>query len=295
MIEASQTLERPIGDALKACSSHVKQTGSGQWAFQLSNGAPLQVAAQVADGWLELDAPVSTGKKCASIKPTQLWNLVRWNTGLPGCAKFAVMPGRRSAHLRAEIPLGDDVPLTERIGQTCRGYTKALGRFHGSGDSSQDGRGGLCDRQDKAPQEDVKALCKAAGWEFSERRSGLSVELDVPGGFYQATLDQRTSGGIGVSVEIVTVESPAKETCRSLGLLLLRACGIVKMARAAVHDGDKRTAVRFEVILGGCPVAAEINHALSALSVACRLCGQEARALQDEAVAREYWTACGWS
>jgi hypothetical protein len=38
------------------------------------------------------------------------------------------------------------------------------------------------------------------------------------------------------------------------------------------------------------PHASELAHALSALSVACSLCGREARAVQDEIIAREYLT-----
>jgi hypothetical protein len=64
---------------------------------------------------------------------------------------------------------------------------------------------------------------------------------------------------------------------------------MVRLARATAEERAGRTAVRFEVVFVSPPCAAEMAHALSALSVACRLCGREAKVLQqDEGAAEEY-------
>jgi hypothetical protein len=57
------------------------------------------------------------------------------------------------------------------------------------------------------------------------------------------------------------------------------------MARAAVDGGE----VRFEVVFGSPPAAAELGHAFAALSVACRIAAREAAVLWSDArIARAY-------
>ena len=58
---------------------------------------------------------------------------------------------------------------------------------------------------------------------------------------------------------------------------------------------DEATVGRFEVIFESPPTPGVLRHALSALSVACRLCGREAKALEAEGLAREYLSVRGWS
>jgi hypothetical protein len=52
---------------------------------------------------------------------------------------------------------------------------------------------------------------------------------------------------------------------------------------------------RIEVVLAWCPTIAQLIHALSALSVACRHCCSEIEALLEETVAVEFLKARGWS
>jgi hypothetical protein len=72
-------------------------------------------------------------------------------------------------------------------------------------------------------------------------------------------------------------------------LLLLWASRAVRMARAtATTTDDGTTQYCWEVLLGSAPTSRELDHALTALSVACRMSLREAQALQDKEIARVY-------
>lgn len=302
-----------IADSLKKYSPSVEQIGHGQWEFALSNGAALQVTAQMDEEWLLLKVPLNNSKKHgptasrdfwellqgmlmeASLwKHGRVWELLQWNADLTGGGKFALLPEEQSINLRAEIPLGEDVDLAGRIHQACTGFKTALERLRGG--KTKDYQAGphpaifAADPVQSAGP-DLSRLCHEAAWPFTERSAGkLVVDLDVPDGFYQAIIQERMSQ-VHVSVELAACESLSlSQLCRqALGALLLIACGMVRLARATAEEREGRTAVRFEVVFVSPPCAAEMAHALSALSVACRLCGREAKVLQqDEGAAEEY-------
>src|SRR5439155_10563598 len=142
---------------------------------------------------------------------------------------------------------------------------------------------------------DLRELCGLTGWGFVEREPGrLAVDLDVPGMFWQAIVEARGEVGLSAAVPVldptVADAEPPDPVCRqALGLLLLRACGVVRMARAAAKTQDGATHARFEVVFGSQPCVAELTHAFAALSVACRVVSREAAVLwTDEVVARAY-------
>ena len=100
--------------------------------------------------------------------------------------------------------------------------------------------------------------------------------------------------GVLVSVEVTRCETFSQPSRQALGVLLLTACGLVRFARAAVEEKGGQALARFEVRFSTAPSALELTHALAALSVACRLCAQEAKALQDEEIAGKYLAIRGW-
>jgi len=143
----------------------------------------------------------------------------------------------------------------------------------------------------------LRELCAEAGWECTERRGGgLLVNLEVPGSFHQAMLERTARGQVVLATQLAACDGTTPRLCRhALGLLLLRACAVIRMARAAAHISGAEAAPRFEVVFDSAPCASELRHALCALSAACRLCGQEAEVLQaDERVAREYVAMWAW-
>lgn len=324
MADTVQGREITITDSLKKCSPSVEQIAPEHWKFALSNGASLHVTARMEEEWLLLDAPLpNSGKygltfskgvwelfqgtllevslrnsgKRGLTTPRSVWELLQGNAQVPGGGKFVILPDEQSAHLCAEILLDDEVDLAGRIHQACAGFKTALERLRG---------GKMKDYQaDPHPVIfaadpgqsmgcDLLRLCHEAGWPFAERSAErLVVDLEVPDGFYQAILEKRMSR-VHVWVELIACESLPQQCRQALGILLLTACRIV-MVRATAEEREDRTTARFEVVFASPPCAAELAHALSALSVACRFFGREAKVLQqDEVVASEYLALQGW-
>src|SRR5262249_11169728 len=268
---------------------------SGRWKFGLDfGGGTLQATAQLDEDWLLLAAPLRDLRKEES--PAQrVEELLRLNAGLLGGAKFTLDAGRPVARLAAEIPLGEDIDLASRILLACVGFERAAARFYrveaeDQASSNPEDAAGVRPTDTSC---DLARLCREAGWAFTERAAGVAVTLDVPHGFYQALL-RGGAEGVSAAVELTAHETIPSPCRQALGVFLLGASGAFRFARAAVGDGGG-LAARLEVVLDGSPTATELAHALSALSVACRLCAREVRALEDEGVAREFLAVRGWS
>jgi hypothetical protein len=143
---------------------------------------------------------------------------------------------------------------------------------------------------------DLRGLCEETGWKFTQRAAGkLAVDLETRSGFYQALVEERGNGAVSAIVDFAAGTSFGEESKRAIGALLLRASGVVRMARAVVkEEGEGESAAAgFEALFQTRPSAAELCHALSALAVACGLCGQATLAMQDEFVAENYLAAQG--
>ena len=263
----------------------------------------LRATAHITDNWFLLDAAIPTNGKQPALLAKDLWNLLKQNAEIRGVAKLALSPFDQSLHLGAEIPWDGKALPTEEIRLACEGCEAAWVRFHTAKGhnhtASAVGRlsNGEADGENSNGEPaDWQRLCGEAGWELIERPSGrLSAELDVPGGSYQADLERREDGARGLSVQIAVFEALSPLSKASVGLLLLNACGYVRMARAMAKESDQRTAAGFEVVIGSEPTAQQVGWALSALSVACRMCHREVKALRDEAVSQEHLSVRGWS
>lgn len=68
------------------------------------------------------------------------------------------------------------------------------------------------------------------------------------------------------------IAAPCQE---ALALLLLRTCGVVRMARAVLENLGAGMVARFEVLFSDTPCGPDLSHAFSALSVGCRIAGRE--------------------
>ena len=274
--------ETAITMALAKSAGAVEAVAPGRWAFTLSNGTDLAASAWIDDGWLLLDAALGVGSPPAP----RLWQFLQWNAALGGGARFALHPRQPGLRVRAEVPLDEEVDLGGRVHEAYTGLKAAMRTMeYGPGDGS--GVPG------DAVRGDLSDLCRQTGWDFSEREPGrLAVDLDVPGAFQQAIVEAYRDRGVAVAVPLLDpagAEPPAQVCRQALGLLLLRVCGIVRMARAAAETRAGVTQARFEVVFGTSPCVAELTHAFAALSVACRLAAREAAVLwDDETVARAY-------
>ena len=278
-----------IATALIQSATTVKPTGHQRWTLELTNGSPHLAAVWLEGDWLLLDLPLP---KMASPSDEQLWRMLALNADIAGAAKFALDAGGAGA-LRAEIPLADDCDGRVRIPSACESVKSALDAL---GASSGRGRGskavaavGQADGE-QASDESLADLCSQSGWVPEDGPSGsIAVKLDIRQRVYYAMLTARGDGGVDLQVHVASAEG-LSDRCRSaMAAMLLRACGVIRMARAsACSKKSRREAVAFEVCLPGRVTCAELGEALSSLSVACETCGNEIRALRNEEIAQAY-------
>lgn len=298
-----------VFEALRKCAPTTERIDVDRWAFTLANGRVLGVSAQAVEGWLALDAALED-----HLGRSEFWSLLELNGRLDGPAKFALGPAASAPQLRAEVPLDEEVDLVARLHEACDGFKTALEALKAQPDRGDeaDGHLGATRWPEDAAAEphalislvpgdvdagsvDLAALCSEAGWPATLRSSGTAfVDLEVPGGFYQALLNHGVSGALRVSVRVASGERNSGERGLALAGFLLIASGCVRLARPAVRRQQHETAAFFEVCFASAPSAVELAHAYSALSVACRLCGREAKAFEDERVARAFLAARGF-
>jgi hypothetical protein len=270
-------LRRVAGECL-ARAARLEKQGEESWRVSLHRGGILR--AQLDEGWLVLAAD------CAELPAGDPAVLLRRNAELGGGVKFAYAAappvlGAEGLQLRAEVPLsGGEEHVKRRVGDALAGFAEALDSQTSGVAPSAEAVGG------EAPI-DLASLLAEAGWPFDQRPDGtMVVDLAVPDGFFQAEIESRR-GRTRLAASISSVANTPDTCRRALSALLLRAAGAVRMARPALPAGEGPP--RIEVVLAGALTATEIDHALAALAVACRLCGREAALLQDdEAISARY-------
>jgi hypothetical protein len=268
-----------IDDALRSCAEEVEQTQAGRWRVTIGNGFPIDLDARDDDGWLMFSRPA--GRASAAW-----FRVLCLNSGLDLASRVGLEPLTSSLHLLSEVPAGDDVNLPARIREACTGLGRALARLGGVERVHDDTTPAAAVM--KTQMSEIADLCRESGWRAVERRDGaLSVELDVAGACHQA-IGRTDDGAVGVSVEIARWERATPAARDALAILLLSACRAHRFVRASASETGEAIAARFEVRFGGRPHATELDEALRAMSVACRLYAREADVLQDESIATDF-------
>jgi hypothetical protein len=289
--------EASIADLLGRHADSVEATGRQQWQFHLGRGGGLDASLRIDRGWLQVSAPLGgdcprdAGDRPDDCSDDRLQAMLAANARIGGGVKFVLAGDPPRPFLAGEIPLAaeEDLELDERIGQLCRGL----------GQGAREWRHPLAERgippggvRQSAPAADEESrfeeICRESGWTVSRRGKGrFAVRLDVREAFYQAQVEPAGEGcrlcaALGQSVFDVDV-------CRrAAGVLLLAACGLVRMAAATVVPGDAAWQYRWEAVLAGASQPKEWDHALSALTIACQTTALELAALEDPALAEAY-------
>lgn len=231
----------------------------GRWHVALHG---VRVAARVDGSWLAMQSPAVT-----DATPIEL--LAR-NAALPGLVKF----GRDrdgGIVVCAQIPIDDLTSTVPLIRDACTGFEFAASSLSAVNEMA-------------SVSADLQSLCMEAGWNFTARSDGsLAVELECRDTFIQATLSAQGEG-VHVFVEL----ADGDESMPAIAEMLLIASSTVRLARPVMVPRDGKPSPRFEVAFSTMPTAAQLAHALSALSVACATCAEEVVALQNTNVAGEY-------
>ncbi|MGA2173519.1 MAG: hypothetical protein ABSH38_00910 [Verrucomicrobiota bacterium] len=273
--------DEAIRTAIAAVTTKLAPVGNSGWQFTLLNGAPHVVTAKTDGDWVLFETDCTGAAQCAD----SFWEALVRNASFDGLAKI-VLTYDGSPRLRAEIPVTEDVVLTTRVREVCRGFEAEWTHKdeHSLAEASPEG----------AEPMDLKSLCSEAGWPFVERGDRkLAVELEVPGGFSQALLIP-TEHGVRITCEVATLDAIAEECRQAVSGFLLAASGLVRMGRASVNAIGTSPAAQFEVVFGTAPSPPEISSALECLSIACSLCGEEIKTLQVPAIAERYLALRGW-
>ena len=275
--------------ALQACVGAVSERGPRTWDAEIRNGSVLKLSARMEERWLVIDAHLRSYR---TPKADRLWETLTLNGAIRGGARL-LPSSKASVGARAEIPLDRGVPLEARVLEACLGIQDASAKLKKKSATTEADSPAHPDESGR----DLPSLLHEAGWPFVERAAGtLVVNLDVPGSFHQAMVTKEPRGGVRLSVELVAKASLPPVRRRALALLLLITSASVRMARPAAEQDGAAAAIWFEVIFGSSPCPAEIAHALSSLSVACRTCAREASALHlDDELARTYLSVRGRS
>lgn len=281
-----------VGNCLAESVPLVQRTGERCWDIGLADGAVLLGTVRMGQHWLLCDVPLNERGDRVSA-----WRMVEWNARLEGATKYALTATDPSLHLRAELVLDDEVDLATRLRETCTGFASALRIFHDQPGAEAAAKSHLAASPEKAGRNgtaDLPCLVSETGWAFTARTAGkLAVDLEARHGFYQALLEERADGSVQIATELARWDKPSSMARRALGTLLLMACGLVRLTRAAIEEHDGQAVARFEVVLATPPVAAELDRVFGALSIACREFGPAAAALKDETLARQYLTIRG--
>jgi hypothetical protein len=264
-----------------------------RWDARLSTVG--SVAARRDGPWFRARAALG-GTAADTVMPELPADVLVRQSQLAGGAKFTLADDPPRWFVSAEFPMDEaQAEVAAKIGPLCEGFRQASGLFASLG---RLGRSPLAGdpAADSPLDPDRRALCESVGWPLAQRAgSETAIELDVPGAYFAAAVRARGKNGLLLAVDLTVAQSSA-EICRlAASVLLLHASHCVRMARATARTDGVATTYGWEVPLEGVAGEFELKHALSALSVACRLTAREVEAiLQEQSLARSYLTLRGW-
>jgi hypothetical protein len=281
--------DHAISKALEAWGGSFDRIGPGQWGLALPGAQNRTFSARLEGSWLVIEEPPNAEGECMAVEQVDMWNYLGRNAGLAGNAKFTICEDG-SIQVRAEIPL-EGIPsevVSLRIAEAVKGLIEAFQKPLEQSASIRPCDNGGGDNMTLAH------LCAEAGWPFIERE-GDRLQVDLgPTDFPQAVIERRPSG-IAMRANFIAEEGayPEDDRGNALGILLLRACRSLRLARAVACQESPRRNVGFEVIFAGTPHPREVGQGLAALAVACDLTWREVKALaKDAGLARAYLRAC---
>ena len=292
---------------LAESSRHMKAAGPGTWwvSFPERPSAPVRVWT---DGtWCSLDIRPSRRSTDGAPGPRQTVMLLSENGTFPAYVNYSLTVRRGSLLLSAECLLDSGASADDRatrVREMCQEMCQAFRRTLDA-TTAPSGRitAAACGQDvgeplsvDDAAGEAAELLCRETGWPFHVRADGqLAITLDVPGNFCQAYVHRVGPDDYRLCAHLEPPAPVSATSTHAIGLFLLTATRVVRLARVAACGDARSPNYRWETACSALPQPGPFDAALSALSVACRVTSSELPAFGDEAIAAQYLTLRGWS
>lgn len=277
--------ESAIAKAIrKSIPRHTHPT-RGHWGFESPHAGCAGASGILDDDWFL----VETAWPCDAKSSPE--DLLRAQEGLTGLAKLADPDHGRSACVRAEIPVGEGIPLVARLGGTLTAIFAAQ-RPVAQHSAPRGSTAATPHFPDPAGSQALARMLAETRWPHHGRDdASIAVDLESDRDHRQARLAISQNGHFSASVEMADWRSPSGPSRAAGARMLLCANHATRMARAAVQEEGDRWVYRFEVRLESSPSERELHHVLATLSVAGRRWTRELRALEEESIARAYLAA----
>lgn len=276
-----------IEEALRIAGAAPAWNGQGGWRLSLVNGATVSAEARISDGWLELNAPLSSWLR--SHRDDVVW--LRVNEHLGGSARVVRTLAHGSPLLRVDAHVEDNPDVVGLVLSTCRDLAGAAHAIET-----------WPDRLPPSPFEpgtsrtsaaDIEHACAEAGWRCTAMGDGsLRLAIDTRAGAHAARLES-SADGERVLVELMDLAGLPATARRAVAALLLAVSGSVRSVKGMLTDRDGAIVAMLAAPVAP-PIDRGLDRALSALAVACHFSLREAQALCDERLAADYlalWNA----
>jgi hypothetical protein len=286
-------------EALRDSSAQVRSLGHGHWEALLSDNPASCLTVRWLPDWLLFTAPDERLPREPARSLAGLVHILKTNAALPAGVRVGIESPGAPQTLTSQLPLDESTDVRERVVAASSAFSRALtGAWKGGREQVDAPRIHAArqpeSKEGRAPVDRLLEQSQATGWRHSRRGERILVELDVADLGTQADLVLRDRGRLDVTVELARGEF-VEPVSGAISLLMLSASHAVHMVRAAVAGEGSELVWRWEVGWEQLPGVFEFTHGLAALSVACRLTVREARALEEEGLARQYLAVRGWS
>lgn len=288
--ENATSVGHVVSEALGTYNFLVYSVARQRWEITDLNGN-FQGSVILNDGWVLLDFPLLRSWRVVHPSHRHIWGLLARNARI-GAAKYVIEPQTCSCHLRADIPVdifssGENFGTSTLIRKACKDLVTACRKtFQGNSDGSESS---AIDHSDQGYS--LLEQCEQAGWKGLEAKPGqIRVDLVVTDAFYQASVESGSKGvWISVNLPCDNLKSMPLKCRWSLGLMLLRAAGLLRFVAASARHINGVVVIQFHVLLPRQPHARQLDYAFAGLSTACRLYATKAEALcTDVSLASAY-------
>jgi hypothetical protein len=238
--------------------------------------------ACVRSGWLELTASLPEW----ALSDYDDFLGLQVGSQLRGSSRLARHFGECDPHLRADACIEHVPDVREWLSAACMEMTDSLRLFAESRDALPPP---VVPHAPPASLADVAHACAEAGWRAVAGDDGSRLHVDIPtrSGAFAARLESSPNAGERFVVELTDLAGQPQVCRRATAALLLAVSASVRSVKGGLVERDGATIAVLVSALEGA-LDRSVDHALSALAVACQLAGREAQALMDERLASEY-------